>query len=68
MTILTKSINNLKEKITNTFNNINTYNNELRNEILYYDQIIKLKFLNDKIDTQLDSIASARYKLFHHPY
>lgn len=69
-----KSINNLKEtiiddreKITNTLNNINTYNNELRNEILYHDQIIKLKFLNDKIDIILDSIASARYKLFH-PY
>lgn len=67
-----KSINNLKEtiiddreKITNTLNNINTYNNELRNEILYHDQIIKLKFLNDKIDIILDSIASARYKLFH---
>lgn len=69
---LQNSINTLKEvilddreKITKTLNNIETYNTMLRTDIMYHDQLLKLKFLHDKVDTILDTIASAKYNLFH---
>lgn len=32
---------------------------------MYHDQLKKLKFLHDKVNTILDDIASAKYNLFH---
>lgn len=63
--LIRSSILDDRKKIDLAMNNIQTQNSEIRSQLLFNDQLMKLKFLENKINQILDNISSAKYNIFH---
>lgn len=65
LNVLRNSILDDRKEISLGLNRIETQNTEIRDRLMFNEQILKLKFLESKINDILDSIASAKYNIFH---
>lgn len=65
ITVLKNTILDDRNKILNFINNIQTHNNDINTRLTYHDQLLKLQYLENKVDEILDNIASAKYNTLH---
>ncbi|XP_061386957.1 uncharacterized protein LOC133321901, partial [Musca vetustissima] len=54
-----------RKKINNATNTIQTQNSEIRSQLLFNEVLIKLKFLENKVDQIIENIYSAKHYIFH---
>lgn len=59
--LIKDSILDDRKKINNAINTIQTQNSEIRSELLFNEQLIKLKVLENKVDQIIENIYSAKY-------
>lgn len=65
ITVLKNTILDDRNKILNFINNIQTHNNDKNTRLTYHDQLLKLQYLENKVDEILNNIASAKYNTLH---
>lgn len=63
--IIKKAIENDRDKIDKTFEEVKRRNNEIVRRLLYTDQMLKLKSLENKITQIQENIASAKNNIIH---
>lgn len=63
--ILKSSVEEDRIKMTEAFNGIRKQNDEIVKHSLYVDQIIKLRYLENKVDQIQDNIISAKHNIIH---
>lgn len=59
------AILNDRNKITNVLNTIKEENHDIKKHTMYIDQMLKLRYLENKIDQIQDNIASAKNNMIH---
>lgn len=65
ISILKETILDDRDKILSYINNIQTHTNDIYSRLTYHDQLLKLQYLENKVDEILDNIASAKYNTLH---
>lgn len=63
--ILKKAIEDDRTKVLHAFNESRLTNNRIVKQMLFTDQMLKLKYLENKIEQLQDNIASAKYNILH---